>query len=36
MVGYLKEPGFWFALIVAALVINWAYMKFFGGQGKLV
>jgi len=34
--GYLKEPGFWLAVIIVAVVVNWAWMKFFSGKGKLV
>lgn len=34
--GYLKEPGFWLAVIIVAVVVNWLYAKFFAGKGKLV
>lgn len=36
MIGYLKEPGFWLAIIIVALAVNWAWMKFFAGKGKLI
>lgn len=36
MVTYLKEPGFWLAVVIVALIVNYAYKAFFGGKGKLV
>lgn len=36
MTEYLKQPVFWLSVVVVALVVNWAYMKFMQGKGKLV
>jgi len=36
MPEYLMNWQFWFAVVVVALIVNWAYARFFGGQGKLV
>lgn len=33
---YLTNPWFWVSVVVVALVINFAYQKFFAGKGKLV
>jgi len=33
---YIKEPTFWLAVIVVAVVVNWLWGKFFQGKGKLV
>lgn len=33
---YLKSPAFWAAVILVSVIANWAYMRFFGGKGKLV
>jgi hypothetical protein len=35
-VTYLKEPMFWFSVIIVAVIVNWVWMKFAGGSGKLV
>lgn len=35
MKEYLTHPGFWVAVIVVAVIINWAWNKFTG-KGKLV
>jgi len=32
---YLKEPAFWLAVAVVAVVINWVWVKFVSGR-KLV
>ena len=32
---YVKQPGFWIAVVVVALAINFAW-NFFTGKGKLV
>jgi|HubBroStandDraft_1064217.scaffolds.fasta_scaffold15150_7 hypothetical protein len=32
---FLRNPMFWISVVIVALVVNWAMMKFFG-QGKLV
>jgi hypothetical protein len=34
-VTYLKEPMFWLAVIIVAVVVNFVWQKFAGG-GKLV
>lgn len=36
MMQYLTQPVFWVSVVVVAIVINWAYVRFFGGKGKLV
>jgi hypothetical protein len=36
MTAYLRQPGFWLAVIIVALAVNWAYQKFFAGKGKLI
>lgn len=36
MMQYIGSPAFWFAVVVVAVVVNWAWMKFFSGKGKLV
>lgn len=32
---YVKEPMFWFAVVVVAVVVNWVW-NFFTKRGKLV
>jgi hypothetical protein len=32
---YLKEPMFWFAVVVVALAVNFAY-NYFTKKGKLI
>lgn len=34
--SYLKEPMFWVAVVVVALVVNWLYKVVAKGKGKLV
>jgi hypothetical protein len=36
MPEYLVHWQFWFAVIIVALVVNWAWAKFYPGKGKLV
>jgi len=36
MMEYLRQPLFWLSVVVVALVVNWAWMKFGNGNGKLV
>jgi hypothetical protein len=36
MKEYLMSPAFWVAVIIVALVVNFAWTKFAGGKGKLV
>lgn len=33
--SYLREPGFYVAVLVAALVVNFIW-RFFTGKGKIV
>lgn len=33
---YLKEPAFWVAVVIVAVIVNFIWMKFFGKAGKLV
>lgn len=33
---YLSQPVFWISVIVVALLVNWAWMTFLKGKGKLV
>jgi len=32
---YLKQPAFWLAVAIVALVINWGY-NYFTKKGKLI
>lgn len=32
---YIKEPAFWVAVVIVALVVNFLYSKF-AGKGKLI
>jgi hypothetical protein len=32
---YLTHPVFWLSVVVVAIVINYVWMKFLGGKGKL-
>jgi hypothetical protein len=34
-VTYIKEPGFWVAVIVVAVAVNWIW-QMVSGKGKLV
>ena len=36
MMEYLKQPVFWISVIVVAVLVNFLWMKFLGGKGKLV
>jgi hypothetical protein len=36
MKEYLFHWQFWAAVILVALITNWAYARFFGGKGNLV
>jgi hypothetical protein len=33
---YIKEPMFWVAVIVVALIVNYAWKMLFKGKGKLI
>jgi hypothetical protein len=33
---YLTQPWFWISVIVVALVVNYVWVKFGQGKGKLV
>lgn len=36
MTQYISQPVFWFSVLVVALVLNFVWVKFFSGKGKLV
>jgi hypothetical protein len=36
MTEYLGSWHFWVAVIIVAVVVNWVWVKFLSGKGKLV
>lgn len=33
---YVREPAFWIAVVIVAVVVNWLWGMFAKGKGKLV
>lgn len=33
---YINKWHFWVAVIIVAVVVNWAWIKFLGGKGQAV